>query len=202
MGVSINPSLSSVVHKCYNCFKSLKICCVKALTMATSRQYVVGLPEDGKVGSKTTRIHPPGGLSHITYDVMPQTNDAKSSSRVLKAPGGGCSSDSVFSDTSSSTCSMASSPNESRASSTSPKTPSKKYHMKSNFELGDEQPDHPMNTPTRRPYKPSVNPVTGEAIGQPGQFFTPEREHAPPKAVSQERLKNRIPPGGFSSPLW
>jgi len=170
--------------------------------MATSRQYVVGLSEDGKVGSKTTRIHPPGGLSHITYDVMPQTNDAKSSSRVLKAPGGGCSSDSVFSETSS-TCSMASSPNESRASSTSPKTPSKKYHMKSNFELGDEQPDRPMNTPTRRPYKPSVNPVTGEAIGQPGQFFTPEREHAPPQSVgSQERLKNRIPPGGFSSPLW
>ena len=30
---------------------------------------------------RTTRIHPPGGLSHITYDVMPQTNDAKSSSR-------------------------------------------------------------------------------------------------------------------------
>ena len=79
--------------------------------------------------------------------------------RVLKAPGGGCSSDSVFSDRSSvsSTCSMASSPNESRASSTSPKTPSKKYHMKSNFELGDEQPDRPINTPTRRPYKPSGN---------------------------------------------
>ena len=75
--------------------------------------------------------------------------------RVLKAPGGGCSSDSVFSDTSSSTCSIASSPNESRASSTSPKTPSKKYHMKSNFELGDEQPIHPTNTPTRRAYKPS-----------------------------------------------
>jgi hypothetical protein len=29
--------------------------------------------------------------------------------------------------------------------------------MKSNFELGDEQPDRPMNTPTRRPYKPSGN---------------------------------------------
>ena len=72
--------------------------------------------------------------------------------RVLKAPGGGCSSDSVFSDTSSSTCSIASSPNESRASSTSPKTPSKKYHMKSNFELGDEQPLHPTNTPIRRSY--------------------------------------------------
>lgn len=154
--------------------------------------------------------------------------------RVLKAPGGGCSSDSVFSDTSSSTCSIASSPNESRASSTSPKTPSKKYHMKSNFELGDEQPIHPTNTPTRRAYKPSgiftiyflydtltilynkisqgfrintifleiVNPVTGEEIGQPGQFFTPQREHAPPQPVSQDRLKNRIPPGGFSTPLW
>merc|ERR1711878_9399 len=99
--------------------KSLNTSCENILTMATSRQYTIGLPEDGKVGSKTTRIHPPGGMSHITYDVMPQTHDAKSSSRVLKAPGGGCSSDSVFSDTSSSTCSIASSPNESRASSTS-----------------------------------------------------------------------------------
>ena len=74
---------------------------------------------------------------------------------MLKAPGGGCSSDSTFSDSSSSTCSMASSPNESRASSTSPKTPAKKYHMKSNFELGDEQPIHPIDSPTRRQYKPS-----------------------------------------------
>ena len=73
----------------------------------------------------------------------------------MKAPGGGCSRESVFSDTSSSTCSMASSPNESRASSASPKTPAKKYHMKSNFELGDEQPMHPIDSPTRRPYKPS-----------------------------------------------
>ena len=47
-----------------------------------------------------------------------------------------------------------------------------------------------------------VNPVTGEEIGQPGQFFTPQREHAPPQPVSQDRLKNRIPPGGFSTPLW
>merc|ERR1712226_450877 len=177
--------------------------CAHTFIMATSRQYTVGLPEDGKVGSKTTRIHPPGGLSHITYDVMPQTNDAKSSSRVLKAPGGGCSSDSTFSDSSSSTCSMASSPNESRASSTSPKTPAKKYHMKSNFELGDEQPIHPIDSPTGRQYKSSVNPVTGEEIGQPGQFYTPPRVHAVPQSVgSQERLKNRIPPGGFSSPLW
>jgi hypothetical protein len=75
--------------------------------------------------------------------------------------------------------------------------------MKSNFELGDEQPMHPTNTPTRRSYhKPTVNPVTGEEIGQPGQFFTPQREHAPPQPVSQDRLKNRIPPGGFSTPLW
>merc|ERR1712020_645676 len=60
---------------------------------------------------------------------------------------------------------------------------------KSNFELGDEQPLHPTNTPIRRSYhKPTVNPVTGEEIGQPGQFFTPQREHAPPQPVSQDRL--------------
>ena len=55
---------------------------------------------------------------------------------------------------------MASSPNESRASSASPKTPAKKYHMKSNFELGDEQPMHPIDSPTRRPYKPSGKKIS------------------------------------------
>ena len=108
--------------------------------------------------------------------------------------------------------------------------------MKSNFELGDEQPIHPIDSPTRRQYKKSgkkdmfvylytmkkiiiyvllilicwyimyfflVNPVTGEEMGQPGQFYTPPRVHAVPQSVgSQERLKNRIPPGGFSTPLW
>ena len=84
--------------------------------------------------------------------------------RVLKPPGGGSSSaESVFSDgasvvSSGSTAgsSMASSPNESRASSTSPKTPAKKYHMKSNFELGDEQPVVPtVNTPRKKSSRPS-----------------------------------------------
>jgi hypothetical protein len=70
--------------------------------------------------------------------------------------------------------------------------------MKSNFELGDEQPAHPMNTPSRRPYKPSVNPVTGEPMGQPGQFFDP-RNQTPPEPVKRAI---RIPPGGFSTPLW
>ena len=70
-------------------------------------------------------------MSHINQEMMPESADAKNFSRVLKPPGGGSSStDSVFSDGSSMVSSMASSPNESRASSTSPKTPAKKYHMK------------------------------------------------------------------------
>ena len=66
--------------------------------------------------------------------------------RVLKPPGG--MSSPIFSETDSTTSS-----NESRASSTSPKTPQKVYRMASNFELGDEQPENP---PARRkPFKPS-----------------------------------------------
>merc|ERR1712131_463238 len=89
--------------------------------MATSRLHV-GLDEGGRVGSKTTRIQPPGGMSHInTADVMPAATpaDVKQFNRVLKPPGGGSSAESVFSDgasvaSSSSNVSMASSPNESR----------------------------------------------------------------------------------------
>merc|ERR1712156_803444 len=104
-------------------------------------------------------------MSHINQEMMPESADAKNFSRVLKPPGGGSSSDSVFSD-SSMASSMTSSPNESRASSTSPKTPAKKYHMKSNFELGDEQPEHPIDTPRKRTAKLPVDPLTGEVLGQ------------------------------------
>ena len=68
--------------------------------------------------------------------------------RVLKPPGG--MSSNIFSETESTTSS-----NESRASSTSPKTPQKVYRMASNFELGDEQPENP--TPRRKPFKASGN---------------------------------------------
>merc|ERR1712156_1168984 len=105
-------------------------------------------------------------MSHINQEMMPESADAKNFSRVLKPPGGGSNSDSVFSD-SSMASSMTSSPNESRASSTSPKTPAKKYHMKSNFELGDEQPVVPtVNTPRKKSSRPSIDPLNGEVIGQ------------------------------------
>lgn len=168
--------------------------------MATSRLHV-GLAEDGRVGSKTTRIQPPGGMSHISHEMLPDSDDAKNFSRVLKPPGGGSSSESVFSSSSCSIASsMASSPNESRASSTSPKTPAKKYHMKSNFELGDEQPVNPTNTPIRRNFKPSIDPLTGEIIGQRSTPM-PKREEAPPPQAPTKRAQ-RIPPGGYSTPLW
>ena len=68
--------------------------------------------------------------------------------RVLKPPGG--MSSNLFSETESTTSS-----NESRASSTSPKTPQKVYRMASSFELGDDQPENPI--PRRKPFKPSGN---------------------------------------------
>jgi len=173
--------------------------------MATSRQYIVGLDEEGIVGSKTTRIHPPGGLSHINHEMMPESADAKNFSRVLKPPGGGSSSaDSVFSD-GSSMASMTSSPNESRASSTSPKTPAKKYHMRSNFELGDEQPDKPtVNTPPKRKNtKPSIDPLTGEVLGQRTTPMAQRIDGCLPQLPNTAtKPAQRIPPGGFSTPLW
>ena len=72
---------------------------------------------------------------------------------------------SVVSSGSTAGSSMASSPNESRASSTSPKTPAKKYHMKSNFELGDEQPVVPtVNTPRKKSSRPSSKKSKNEII--------------------------------------
>jgi len=179
--------------------------------MGTSRLHV-GLDEGGRVGSKTTRIQPPGGMSHInTADVMPAATpaDVKQFNRVLKPPGGGSSAESVFSDgasvaSSSSNVSMASSPNESRASSTSPKTPAKKYHMKSNFELGDEQPDIPtVNTPRKKTSRPSIDPLTGEVIGQ-RTTPAPKRVDNLPKLepTPVKQATRRVPPGGFSTPLW
>jgi len=169
--------------------------------------FTIGLPENGRVASKTfatslhfvknpngvgyfsrtTRIQPPGGVSHINSDMVPQSMDIRQANRVLKPPGG--MSSNIFSETESTTSS-----NESRASSTSPKTPQKVYRMASNFELGDEQPDNP--TPRRKPFKPSVNPLTGEMIGSPGMFVQEE------KPVVQRTPGSRVPPGGYSTPLW
>merc|ERR1711963_356386 len=99
------------------------------------------------VASRKTRIQPPGGVSHFdNQDMLPESANIKQETRVLKPPGG--MSSPIFSETDSTTSS-----NESRASSTSPKTPQKVYRMASNFELGDEQPENP---PARRkPFKPS-----------------------------------------------
>merc|ERR1712107_739284 len=141
--------------------------------------YTVGLPEDGQVASRTTRIQPPGGVSHFdNQDMLPESANIKQETRVLKPPGG--MSSPIFSETDSTTSS-----NESRASSTSPKTPQKVYRMASNFELGDEQPENP--TPRRKPYKPSVNPLTGEIIGTPGSFIPDEQP------VVQRTPGSRIP---------
>merc|ERR1711974_293326 len=108
-------------------------------------------------------------------------------SKVLKPPGGMTSN--IFSETDSVTSS-----NESRASSASPKTPQKVYKMASNFELGDEQPENPL--PRRKPFKPSVNPLTGQLIGCPGVVVPEEK-----KPVVTNRA-TRVPPGGYSTPLW
>merc|ERR1712179_161476 len=109
--------------------------------------------------------------------MLPQSANIKQGNRILKPPGG--MSSPIFSETD---------------STTSPKTPQKVYRMASNFELGDEQPENP--TPRRKPFKPSVNPLTGEMIGSPGMFVQEE------KPVVQRTPGSRVPPGGYSTPLW
>jgi len=68
--------------------------------------------------------------------------------------------------------------------------------MASNFELGDEQPENP--TPRRKPFKASVNPLTGEMIGSPGSFIPEEK----PVPYAERTPGTRIPPGGYTTPLW
>merc|ERR1712004_496291 len=150
----------------------------------TPDSFTIGLSENGMVSSKTTRIQPPGGISHINRDMVPQSMDIRQGNRILKPPGG--MSSPIFSETDSTTSS-----NESRASSTSPKTPQKVYRMASNFELGDEQPENP--SPQRKPFKPSVNPLTGELVGCPGVIIPEEKP---------VRSTTRVPPGGYTTPLW
>lgn len=46
----------------------------------------------------------------------------------------------------------------------------------------------------------SVNPLTGELVGCPGVIVS---EPAPVAAATPQRQKTgRVPPGGFSTPLW
>merc|ERR1719471_2384794 len=112
--------------------------------------------------------------------MVPESAGIRQANRVLNPPGG--MSSNIFSDSDSASVTSS---NESRASSTSPKTPQKVYRMASNFELGDEQPDNP--TPRRKPFKPSVNPLTGEMIGSPGMFVQEE------KPVVQRTPGSRVP---------
>ena len=45
-----------------------------------------------------------------------------------------------------------------------------------------------------------VNPLTGELIGCPGVVVA--EEPAAAAVVTPQRPRNRIPPGGYSTPLW
>lgn len=150
----------------------------------------VGLGEEGRVSSKVSR--PPGGASSIFADEPTEV--------------------------------------------ASPSRQGKPYRMASSFELGDEQPSNPMQQ-NRRRSKPSVNPLTGEIVGNFGPSsspMVPPGHHSsnspltssassicsdeisssskegtpspPPSVISGDRTppprKGRIPPGGYSSPLW
>lgn len=122
-------------------------------------------------------------------------------SKVLKPPGGGMSE--VF------------------AGDSSPEpeehiTPTRPYRMASNFELSDEQPD--IITPPRKSSKPSINPVTGEIMVFPGGIGSSNSSSMNSSPISSPNngkmsldtspmstppiKSKRVPPGGYSSPLW
>lgn len=145
--------------------------------------------------------------------------EGRVSSKIMRPPGGAST---IFS-----------------ADSGAPSTPVRtNYRMASNFELGDEQPTG-VQMNNRRRSKPSVNPLTGELVGN----FSPapstgassvstsgsaspdmtrkDSESNSIKSGSNESVntvdsasemmvatqnatpvKNRIPPGGYSTPLW
>ena len=44
----------------------------------------------------------------------------------------------------------------------------------------------------------SVNPLTGEMIGSPGSFIPEEK----PVPYAERTPGTRIPPGGYTTPLW
>merc|ERR1719322_541318 len=133
--------------------------------MATSRQYTIGLGEEG-VGSKTTRLQPPGGHVHISSELVPESVMTKSANRVIRPPGGAST---IFDEADA----AAAAANGER----NVVTPERhvNYKMRSNFELGDEQPAPPPASAAqqqRRRSKPSVNPLTGDLVG----VFTSERQ--------------------------
>merc|ERR1711997_1275955 len=97
MGSSKTTLTGSTSDKQKNIFL---FCCNsnKFLVMAQNSAdlFTIGLPENGRVPSKTTRIQPPGGVSHINSDMVPQSMDIRQANRVLKPPGG--MSSNIFSE--------------------------------------------------------------------------------------------------------
>ena len=78
------------------------------------------------------------------------------------------------------------------------------YRMASNFELGDEQPPEANMMQNKRKHKPSVNPLTGELVGVFGAEVVKEAASMDQTDSTQNTpvKSGRVPPGGYSSPLW
>lgn len=143
----------------------------------------VGLNGDGGGGSKVLMLKPPGGDTHFTNIADAESDTDKIFNRVLRPPGG-VASDIFGSDS----CGASTSGSE-NGDAESNKKP---YRMASNFELGDEQP----TIKPKRHVVPSVNPLTGEIMGQPRDKRAEAPLEQPPSKAG------RVPPGGFSTPLW
>ena len=70
------------------------------------------------------------------------------------------------------------------------------FRMKSNFELGCEQPLVEEQKEKKKSVTKKINPITGEVIGIDG-----EEEHIV-KIVEKFEKSCKVPPGGHTTALW
>jgi len=163
---------------------------------------------------------------HISSELVPDSVMTKNANRVIRPPGGAST---IFDE-----------PDAAANGERNVVTPERhvSYKMRSNFELGDEQPaPAPVSAMQqqsggggRRRSKPSINPLTGDVVGvfperrststsnggsnedlssncsvasmSTTSSINSSKESSPAPSTFSTPIKNRIPPGGYSSPLW
>merc|ERR1719195_1664807 len=80
------------------------------------------------------------------------------------------------------------------------------YKMRSNFELGDEQPAPPPVSATAAAASGGSNEDLSSncsvASMSPTSSINSSKESSPAPSTFSTPIKNRIPPGGYSTPLW
>merc|ERR1711963_1086663 len=154
--------------------------------MATSRQYTIGLGEEG-VGSKTTRLQPPGGHVHISSELVPESVMTKSANRVIRPPGGAST---IFDEADAAAAASAAQQQRRRSKpSVNPLTGdlvgvfTSERRSTSTASNGGSNEDLSSNCSVASMSTTSSINSSKESSPAPSTFSTP--------------IKNRIPPGGY-----